>query len=48
MTRHLIVGSYENALVIAAYNRFVNRAVEEYYRYVLFLGKIHNVLRRVV
>ena len=48
MTCHFVIGSYEYALVIAGYNRFLNRTVEEDYRNIFRFCLVDNVLRGVV
>ena len=48
MSCHLVIGSYEYALVVAAYYRLLNRTVKEDNGNVLCFCKINDVLRRIV
>ena len=48
MACHFIIGSYEHAFVIAAYNLFAYGTVEEDYRNTLSAGLVDNVLSRII
>ena len=48
MAGHLVVSSYEYALVIAAYRLFAYGTVKENYRNVLSACLLNNVLSRIV